>query len=280
MHSPGYYRIVGSCNGLICLSNDLYGNESYTTVVWNPAIRKTLHVPDPPSVLPNRLKYGAVGAVVGFGFNSWTNDFKIIKMVHYRDSNLNIILPAEVEVYEIKTGLWRGSRAVVPPYDMTPKSCSDVRKCVFVKGASHWLAIEAGEEQDSYLILSFDMMLPGTVSNGSRLKMSISLFGESLSLFHKRMDFPFPGWCMWVMKDYGIVESWMNLFTFKEPIERVLGFRGTGEVVVTCFHHKLASFDTASKKETDLGIRWSRKDLLYLDTYMESLVLLDQGLFC
>lgn len=47
--SLGYFRIVGICNGLVCLSNDLFG---YTerVILWNPSIRKsvTLQMPVKP----------------------------------------------------------------------------------------------------------------------------------------------------------------------------------------------------------------------------------------
>ncbi|XP_059661229.1 F-box/kelch-repeat protein At3g23880-like [Cornus florida] len=129
----------------------------------------------------------------------------------------------EVEVYEISTDLWRSSRAVVPPYEIiNPRHCSHV----FVKGASHWVAIEHEKEQNRYLILSFDMdsevfgemMLPASVSNGRGLNLSISFFGESLSLFHYDdgvlSDGSYYNICpIWVMKEYGSVESWTKLFT-------------------------------------------------------------------
>lgn len=36
-----FFRVVGSCNGVICLSDDLLG-YTYTVILWNPAIRRYL----------------------------------------------------------------------------------------------------------------------------------------------------------------------------------------------------------------------------------------------
>ncbi|XP_059661238.1 F-box protein CPR1-like [Cornus florida] len=216
-----HYRIVGSCNGLICFSDDLNGNTTYSHYDF-------FH---------------------GFGFNSWTNDFKVVRIVYFCEFDMNgYKSPPWVEVYELSTGLWRVSSAVVPLYGMIFSRSWHV----FVKGASHWVASEKGKERNRYLILSFDMgsevfreiMLPAGVANGPGLNLSISLFGESLSLFHydgflydrsKRC-------CIWVMKEYGVVESWTKLFTLGGGgLSKVLGFRRTGEILVAKSNRELVS---------------------------------------
>ncbi|XP_059663821.1 F-box protein CPR1-like [Cornus florida] len=275
MLSHLYYSLVGSCKGLICLRNNA------GVVVWNPAIRKTLRLPKPPSSLSDRRFPCTV--LVGFGFNSCTNDFKVIRMFQFLDLDTEIFMvPPVAEVYEISTGLSRAISAV-PPYNMSSgkKSCSYYDESVFVKGASHWLLIENPNS-----ILSFDMasevfrevMFPASVANETA--MSISIFRESLSLFTYDRDL----WeyCIWVMKEYGVVESWTKLFTIGRQIGRVLGLRKTGEILVAKvallsfdFGRELVSFDPVNKQQVNLGIRWSQCSPR-LDTYMESLVLLDR----
>ncbi|XP_059663823.1 F-box protein CPR1-like [Cornus florida] len=114
-------------------------------------------------------------------------------------------------------------------------------------------------EENRYLILSFDMasevfgemVLPGCVANGIGLQMSISVFGESLSLFEYDS---FGGCSIWVMKEYGIAESWTKLFSFKSYIRKVLGFRKNGEIVAAKSYINLVSFDPKSKQEVNLGM--------------------------
>ncbi|XP_059663765.1 F-box protein At3g07870-like [Cornus florida] len=139
--SHRYYKIVGSINGLICLSDDFFINSS-VVIIWNPANRKTLHVPFPPSSLSGRIHK----CVVRFGFNSCTNDFKVVRIVYFWDSDMNV-------------------------YRVDPE-------------------VKHEKEQNRYLILSFDMdsevfwemMLLAIVSNGRELNMSISPFGEPVSI--------------------------------------------------------------------------------------------------
>ncbi|XP_059661230.1 F-box/kelch-repeat protein At3g23880-like [Cornus florida] len=271
-----YYKIVGSCNGLICLCD--YLSVTSVLILWNPALRKSFNLPMPPT------EFSLHDFVVGFGFNSSTNDFKVVRIGNVCNSGntqTSRVSP-EVEVYELSTGLWRGSSAVVPPYEMIPRHCSHV----FVKGASHWIAFEKGKEQNRYLILSFDMgsevfgemVLPASVANGPKLKMSISLFGESLSLFCYDGDLSGTSerCCIWVMQEYGVVESWIKLFTvdLAQEINKVLGFRRTGEVLVEMGDGELVSYDPESKEEVHVEDFWFQ-DSSHLDTYMESLVLLD-----
>ncbi|XP_059661227.1 F-box protein At3g07870-like isoform X2 [Cornus florida] len=261
--------IVGSCNGLICLYDD-FSSYSGVHILWNPAIRKSFILPLPPSGFSTQV------FVLGFGFNSWTNDFKVVRIVY------TFTVPPQVEVYELSTGLWRVSSAVVPLNGNEISGCSSH---VFVKGACHWVAFEKGREQNRHLIISFDMgsevfremMPPASVANGPDLNMSISLFGELLSLFH--YDGASSGeskrCCIWVMKEYGVMESWTKLFTVDlgGEIDEVLGFRKTGEVLVAK-DQWVVSYDPESKQEVNLRIRWSPHSF-HLDTYMESLVLLD-----
>ncbi|XP_059661225.1 F-box/kelch-repeat protein At3g06240-like isoform X1 [Cornus florida] len=275
-----YYRIVGSCNGLICLSDDLFAMsvEEFTNVIilWNPAVRKSVRLPMPRFTYDS---HGLHGFVLAFGFDSRTNDYKVVRIVHLHDS-FDFVVRPEVDVYELSTGVWRSSGSAAPPYYTNMGHWSHV----FVNGASHWVAFEPGVEQNRNLILSFDMgsevfiemILPDSVANVCKLNLSIALFGESLSLFHYDDNI----WstdkscCIWVMKEYGVEGSWTKLFTVDlGGINKVLGFRKTGEVLVEKSDGELVSYDPKSEDEVEIGI-CSYKSSLHLDTYMESLVLL------
>ncbi|XP_059665480.1 F-box protein CPR1-like [Cornus florida] len=261
--SISYLRVVGSCNGLICLSDDIHG---YTDLIilWNPAIDKSVTL---------TFASDSHECVLGFGFDSRANDYKVVRIVYLHDS-----FESEVDVYELSTGLWRSIGTAAPLYHMILCHLSHV----FVNGASHWIAIE----ENRYLILSFDMgsevfkeiMLPSSISNGNKLKLSVARFGESLSLFHYGEEeliwMTSKSCCIWVMKEYGVVSSWTKLFTVGlRGISKVLGFRKTGEVLVGMGNGELVSYDPKSKKVVFTGICGYRSPF-HLDTYVESLVLL------
>ncbi|XP_059663822.1 F-box/kelch-repeat protein At3g23880-like [Cornus florida] len=92
--SRGYYRIVGSCNGVICLCRDSLGITN-VVVVWNPTIRKTFRVPMAPSLLSCPLHDSVV---IRFGFDSLTDNFKSIRMVSFWDSEAKTYRVPELEV--------------------------------------------------------------------------------------------------------------------------------------------------------------------------------------
>ncbi|XP_059660424.1 F-box protein CPR1-like [Cornus florida] len=278
------YRIVGSCNGLICLSDDLFAMSvaEFTNVIilWNPAIQKSVRLPMPRFTDDS---HGLLRFVLAFGFDSRTNDYKVVRIVHLHNS-FDFVVPPEVDVYELSTGVWRSSGSAAPPYYANVGHWSHV----FVNGASHWVAFEClgvyGFKQNRNLILSFDMgsevfkemILPDSVANGRKLNLSIALFGESLSVFHYDDGYwsTSKSCCIWVMKEYGVEGSWTKLFTVDlGGINKVLGFRKTGEVLVEKSDGELVSYDPNSEEEVETGIR-SCQSSLHLDTYMESLVLL------
>ena len=62
-----YFQLVGSENGLFCL----YDENRF--ILWNPCIRKFINLPN-PSVT------GFFPCYLAFGFDSKTNDYKVVKI--------------------------------------------------------------------------------------------------------------------------------------------------------------------------------------------------------
>ncbi|KAL8497488.1 hypothetical protein ACS0TY_020990 [Phlomoides rotata] len=94
----GFFRIVGSCDGLVCLA-DYFVDRLSTVIIWNPAIRN--HVVSPqPLVNPNE----AHDAVLGFGVVS--NVYKVVRIVHCGDDD-EFFAPPEAEIFSLGTGRWR-----------------------------------------------------------------------------------------------------------------------------------------------------------------------------
>ncbi|XP_050210952.1 F-box/kelch-repeat protein At3g23880-like [Mercurialis annua] len=77
-----YFVIIGSCNGLICLSDSRY----VRFYLWNPIINKCLTI----SSLDSSL-------VVGFGYDCKKNDYKVVKILHQPERTEE---PIEVKIYE------------------------------------------------------------------------------------------------------------------------------------------------------------------------------------
>ncbi|XP_059663115.1 F-box protein At3g07870-like [Cornus florida] len=263
----GYVRIVGSCNGLLCLSDDFFANTN-GIFLWNPSIRQSLVLP-----APNKPESPHM-FVLGFGVDIATNDYKVVRLVYCKQYPLHYEYPPTVEIYTVSSGLWRSLGTPGPSYGMVELLWSQA----FVNGAVHWIAFNpAGGGHN--LIVSFDMgnevfskiMLPDALAGEHQSNLYITVVGECLSVFRYGIG----SCCIWVMKEYGVVKSWTELVTVNLPgaTDRTLGLRKNGEVLLSTTEKILASYDPKTQQIKDLGIQGNRRSL-YVDTYMETLVLL------
>ena len=89
-----YFQLVGSANGLFCLY------EENRCILWNPCIRKFITLPN-PSVTAEFFCY------LAFGFDSRTNDYKVVRIAYKSDTRYEGAKPPLVEVYSVSEGSWR-----------------------------------------------------------------------------------------------------------------------------------------------------------------------------
>lgn len=129
-----YVHIFGSSNRLVCIYDAM--NDVF---LYNPTTLESKRLPDLPQSLRSRhlLK---TWFNYGFGFDSLTNDYKVVKFVYGDDDSY---------VYSLKTGLWRRISNV--PY-------KNVYFTTFVElnGAIHWISILSGEEAPN-VVMAFDL---------------------------------------------------------------------------------------------------------------------------
>ncbi|CAL5406732.1 unnamed protein product [Camellia sinensis] len=105
------FGIVGSCNGLICISDDqaCYNHEMF---LWNPLIRKSVLIPYP------KVRFRSHGP------------FRIVHIGLDCDR-----VPPEVELYTLKTGIWRNISDKALLYNVVARS-----RQAYINGVSHWVA--------------------------------------------------------------------------------------------------------------------------------------------
>lgn len=268
----GYFRIVGSCNGLVCLCDDFF-QDAENAVIWNPSLRKsvTITLPEKP---PNPYM-----CVLGFGFDLGKNMFKVV-IVTYEKEGLNYCkLPPEVKVYEQGGGEWRKIECAALQYCMVEFMWSQV----FLHGTVHWVAYDPSVTGGFHnLIVAFkmddevfrDFALPPNIADQRPTCLSISLFKDSLAVLCGGESVN--GACsVWVMKDYGVFESWTNLYNITLPgvLSRTLGFRKNGEILLTSDIGEVISYDSETKTITKTSIRGSAYSLK-VQSFVESLLLL------
>lgn len=91
------YRIIGSCNGLVCITDDQF-SYAHDTILWNPSIRKYVPLPKPRITV---FKHGKFEHVMGFGFDPKSNDYKVVRIVYLEPSK-----KFEIDIYRLSSGTW------------------------------------------------------------------------------------------------------------------------------------------------------------------------------
>ena len=273
-------QIVGSCNGLLCISGTCGLDISdYVIYLWNPSIRKFKRLPD--------SCFGKLGLVtLGFAYHSEKNDYKVLRISSY--PMVTPPMPDKIEVYTLSSDSWRRVGMSLRANAMEFNYCS-LLPFPLVSGALHWISrvVEGEEERKSEVIMSFDVnseefrML--RIPDGA---MSTVGFQTRLASFKGKLAFLTCGqseqrggdqYSIWVMREYGVLESWNKLFVV--PIERFsvcIAFTMCGSLLTYCHEtndreQKFVLVDTETLHEKDFDIRQPSS----VATFMESLALLD-----
>ncbi|XP_009599278.1 F-box/kelch-repeat protein At3g06240-like [Nicotiana tomentosiformis] len=257
--------------------------------------------------------------MLGFGFDSVTNDYKVVRIAH-TCHNIKLGSP-NVELYKLSTGVWEDITLVAPFYDILPR----VPARVYVNGACHWVASKGKGAHKSggkckHVIVLFDMydemfreiMLPASlVEKPWFYDFEFALFEsqESFCLAHGLVDGE-TTIDIWIMKGNGDPKSysWVKQFSICRGIKfsvvadeffsmlygdsvpdehqvthylfQPMASRKNGEILWTAYHPFLVSYDLEVKKMNCLCIYSTDcepfDNALYVNTYKESLVLLDK----
>ncbi|XP_050245787.1 F-box protein CPR1-like isoform X3 [Quercus robur] len=285
-HAPDLYphnrhcRVVGTCNGLLFLSSVFHADNSLC--LWNPCVGKLLKLPSPNFT---DATHGRFHASNGFGFDPKTKDYKVIRVVTLLESlGLEKNRP-QVEIYTLSTGQWRMLRTDLAPicalFQHDPQT--------FINGALHWVAFRVRNNYFHNFVLVFDLgeeafheiLLPEFPGHMGLMPGSVSVYRNSIAFFRKDNDFLH----IWAMKEYGVVSSWTKVFSLplfnldffgaSDSIQRALGFRRNGEVILKLDGGRLISLDLETREIKDLRIMGYEKTIV--DFYVESLVLLDKA---
>ncbi|KAL7185325.1 hypothetical protein ACSBR2_027291 [Camellia fascicularis] len=184
--SNNHFRLVSSFHGLICLSDDCFG-YTYTIILWNPSIRKYVTLPKPKFCFDH---YGPYMFALGFGVDPQTNDPKVVRVVYlFGTRRENYLVPPTVEVYVLSTGKWKTVNASSVRHNMVEFFLSKA----FVNGAVHYVVYSQSKNSVfCNVVLLFDMgsevfcemRLPKKLVSKFPLDLSIAVYGDSISVFH------------------------------------------------------------------------------------------------
>ncbi|KAM7503717.1 hypothetical protein LguiB_002621 [Lonicera macranthoides] len=240
------FLILASCNGLVCFN---WGRSQI--YIWNPILDHCLPLPE----LKDEIwKSSNFKIVYGFGYSRRTNQYKVLRILKSWANN-GIVL---AEICTFGTRTWR---------DVTnmPKGlqCSEDH-CKFFNGALHWIV---RDESSDKLICAFEIESEGfgfvdppvTFDWKKRKRFDWSNVGAFRGCLcicaSDALDFR-PDYEVWVMKEYGVKDSWVKEFLIKSPLVEwwnpyrrfellkfIDGDDGGGEILILCGDFDLFAYN-------------------------------------
>ncbi|XP_055811917.1 F-box/kelch-repeat protein At3g23880-like [Solanum dulcamara] len=199
--------VVGSVNGLICL--DIEEND---LVLWNPSLRLYKKLPD------SRLKVSggshidrATSVIYGFGYDESSDDYKVVGVLCMeRRCTFHHL---EVKIYSLKSNSWRSK-------DGIPDGVQLIRPCMFLNGKLHLAGeLNVGFHKDRNIV-SIDLTdekwgkLEQPLYVEGNFFVKLEVLGSDLSVFCNYIESHAD---VWVMREYGVKESWTKTYTIKYP---------------------------------------------------------------
>ncbi|KAJ4833017.1 hypothetical protein Tsubulata_010638 [Turnera subulata] len=257
--------VVGSCEGLVCLSDIFEQSKKY--YFWNPSIRILLSLPPPR----NRAK----NTSDAFYYHSESGDYRVLRLYRSRARVLR------VEVYSHQDRTWRG---IVTAMNV---QLERDRRCAVVNGYCYWLLSGRGK---AVKILSFDCanevfsMITTSESmlqNGLGDVHCLFAFNGRLALMTHLMGSEIHIWAM-IMEG-----SWERIFSFENSLEHVedyfLGFNSVGLLFYSQINHNtgiLRWYHTENQQWIVSTILSSNVGMQYVGVLKDTLVLAneEQGL--
>ncbi|XP_047977667.1 F-box protein At3g07870-like [Salvia hispanica] len=226
---PHTSTIICSANGLLFLRGS--GETHY---VCNPITRQhtELHCPQEiikpyrkivnyPEILGDSRYAYPHFVSYGFGVSKVSDQYKVVRIyldsviVHGNNGSFSgrrVIPKADCHVHTLGTGQWRRVEPGPLLLEYTYRST-----CVFLNGNLHWVASDSDEklwiscfdlETESFSYLS----IPPIFQESFELVPGLSTLGECLCLCDQTME---EETVIWVMKEYGVEESWTKEYTMR-----------------------------------------------------------------
>ncbi|KAE8674683.1 Detected protein of unknown function [Hibiscus syriacus] len=265
VHGP---FIHGPCNGILCLADlDAFGHN---VSLWNPSTREFKILPQSTVQRPPGLLDFSIFNSLGFGHDSQTDDFKVVRFVtNYFEENLDEGLMADwnnqVELYSLKNDSWK---------EISFPGVDGFASTLFNNYVNGFIYCQAATIDD--LILSFDMV------NEKFSTSPLPEFGGTLEQYYlELLDFngllgaifyPREGtnksFDLWVMN-----ESWTKQLSVEHVlgVERPLGFWKNSELFLESSDQVIVLFDPSIQELRNLGIH-AYQETMHITAYVESLV--------
>ncbi|XP_015166354.1 F-box/kelch-repeat protein At3g23880 [Solanum tuberosum] len=207
--NPENSLLYCSCDGLVLLA--VINGFDRHLLLLNPSTGESIVLPHPKS----EPKY----CVCGMGYDATIDDYKILAIDLH-----DMCQEVSVEILTLKGGSWKK----ICKYPAGIHRVLGVKDCgmyslAFVHGAFHWVGLSS----HCYTVISFNISnevygeIPlleqmCNIYEARFIEHGVSVLGEMLC-FSSTYYNPWRGmFKLWVMKDYGVKESWTELLTIRD----------------------------------------------------------------
>lgn len=196
--------VIGSCNGLVLLGLV----DSF--ILLNPITVQQLEVQS-PTLTSKEFNYRDAG----FGYDSSTDDYKIVVATYVGPFSPDI----SIEIYSFKKNAWKTLKA-----DDLNRNYPHVfveYRCI-LNGAMHWSAMTAQPGRGVIVALDLatedirEIPLPADFYGVDDL---VTIRGCLCTLAEAEVYLDFE---IWMMREYGVVDSWTKLITVSYSIRYVI----------------------------------------------------------
>lgn len=258
--------VTNSCNGLVLVSM-----HKQSPFLWNPFTRKYKTLPDVSVEYPQGADASAAYTRYGFGYDSRNDDYKVVRAVEFRGAEFDWI-GTEARIYSLKSNSWRK----IPDFHYRIPRTREW--AVHVNDALHIIVYL--DDMDSS-ILAFDLitektyMVPKPDMLVSTRDLKLHALGGSLCLLN---SFKKHGTEIWIMKEYGVKESWTELLSIAPPkiepyttLSPVAYSKRGDKVLLNLNEEKLVWYDLRKKTTRDVKIR-GLPFRFYANVFMGSLI--------
>ncbi|KAL3508094.1 hypothetical protein ACH5RR_033476 [Cinchona calisaya] len=262
--------LLGSCNGLVLIldcKNCLF--------LMNPTTLELVKVPDFSLALDTSASF----SIHGFGYDSSSDDYKIVKLSCYDKRRVVVNKGTFVDVYSLKMKTWR--RIENSPCDHSYPH--GMHSGVLLNGAIHWLATDTSVEGSPDIVAAFGLSdekfkhfgVPSCFNKRKSSAYKLAVVEGCLGMVCD-VAYDTYQYYIWIMKEYGVQESWtklrVNLPQNAQFFEPICQF-GDEEVVFLMNGAKLVLNKLMERSSRNMVVSGVRPmDYFRIMTFCESLV--------
>ncbi|KAI3957194.1 hypothetical protein MKW92_016741 [Papaver armeniacum] len=306
-----------SCNGLV-LMNDPWSEEESDIMLWNPSTAEIKQIPKPVddddhpiAASSGSVKNCECSHLFGLEYSGIDDDYKILRLEVFFSKRNGVCHGCEVKVYTLRTNSWK-----TIPYEFSyDLYLGSVNQMLFrASGALHWMqapcaSLPQGNESVPMAIVSFDVehdifkqvpltsglqeLLISDDPNKSYTAASrLGNFDGCLSVILGNFFSIFKAGevSIWVMKEYGVRESWTKMYSVTNHsmmrsmryLKMVLWDFIHGMLLFLKDDSKLVLYDPKHELAIDMDIGGFSPEDYYsgcMETYLESFVSLNSGTY-